>query len=115
AVVDVVAGGSAGDGRNVVVARRVGVDAELRAEGGAGVGVALAEDVVARAVLQRAHPDDNEIAGGLGGDGWPDLIACRVRVDTELRAEGITLRPGRAGEGHERNEEKEGPPHRRSY
>src|SRR5439155_365949 len=39
-------------------------------------------------VLQVARPDDDEVAGGVGGDGGTRLSARRVRVDAELGAEG---------------------------
>src|SRR2546428_1614904 len=66
---DEVAEGVGGDGRIRLVARRVGVDAELGAEGSAGAGVALAEDAPAHAVLDVTLPGDDEVAGGVGGDG----------------------------------------------
>jgi hypothetical protein len=50
------------------------------------LGVALAEDAPEVAVLIRAPPDDDEVAGGVGGDGRNALIARRAGVDAELRS-----------------------------
>src|SRR5688572_14979324 len=79
--------GVGGDGRIALIARRVGVDAELGAEGGAGAVVALAEDTVAQAVLPVALPGHDEVAGGVRGHGRSVLVARRKRVDAELRAD----------------------------
>src|SRR5687768_13793660 len=75
-----VAGWVRGNGRCPLEERRVGVDAELWAEGGAGAGVALAVDVEdARGVLPVALPRHDEVAGGVGGDGRMILFARRIR------------------------------------
>ena len=78
-----------GDVRGGLMIRREAVDAELRAHRRAGAREALAEDASGRTVLQIALPDDDEVAGGVGGDRGPDLEIGRVRVDPELRAHGI--------------------------
>src|SRR6185503_12683339 len=47
-------------------------------------GVALAEDTPTGAVLRVAIPDDDEVAGRIGGDGDPSLGTRRVGVHAEL-------------------------------
>src|SRR5439155_1560696 len=101
-----VAGGIGGHGWSVLKVRRVGVHAELRAEGDAGAREALPEDPV-RVVLALAVPDDHEISGGARSDSWAALSARRIRVDPELGPDGIPLRPCPAGREQQRNEEDE--------
>ena len=60
---DELAGGVGGDGRTSLLVRRICVDARLGAEERAGIGVVLAKDSGARAVLPVALPDQDEIAG----------------------------------------------------
>ena len=70
--------------------RRERVDAELRAERSAGIGIALAEDAITIAVLTPTLPDHDEVAGGVRGYGRTSLNAkraCRERVHAELRAD----------------------------
>ena len=86
---------------------RLGVDGELRTEGNAGAGVALAEDALSTLI---ALPDDDEVARGADGYDRSELIVRRIGIDAELGADGITLRPSGAGDGHEHNEEEEGSP-----
>jgi hypothetical protein len=63
---------------------------ELEADRPSGAAVALGEDTVARAVLQVAAPDDDEIAGPVRGDGRDALPVRRESVDPELGAERHT-------------------------
>src|SRR5439155_24727860 len=85
---DEIAEGSGGDGGNGLTVRRVRVDAELRAEGSAGAGIALAEDTLERAIREVAGPDDDEVAGGVRRYCRKGLIARRERVHPELRSDG---------------------------
>src|SRR6185369_4903262 len=87
---DEVAGAVGRHRGTALVARGEGVDSELRTERSARPSVPLAEDALAGAVLQRALPHDDEVAGGIGGGGRTRLIVRRVRVDTELGAYGRT-------------------------
>src|SRR5438034_7094267 len=75
-----------------LVARRIGVDAELRTEGGARAVVTLRHDTEERPILQRvAAPDDDEVPRVIDGNGVTKLITCRIRVDPELGAERVRL------------------------
>src|SRR4029453_11083623 len=85
---DEVAGAVRGDARAPLMAGGVGVDAELRAEGGAGAGEALAEDAPEPPVLLGTDPDDDEVAGAVRTHGRTILSVRRVGVDAELRAQG---------------------------
>src|SRR6185503_10182833 len=68
----------------------VGVDPELRAEGGAPGVETAAEDAVAAPVLAHASPDDHEVPARVRADGGHALDAGRIDVHLELRAEGVT-------------------------
>src|SRR6185503_12979170 len=72
-----------------LIGRRVRVDAELRAERGAGCGEALAEDTVTRAVLTEASPYHDEVPRRVRRHGRTGLRVRDVGVHAELGAEGI--------------------------
>src|SRR4029079_79637 len=74
-------------GRALLVTRRGGVDAELRTEGRAGAGVALAEDAAIRPVLSVALPHDHEVSGGVRAYGRKPLGGGGVGIGAELGTE----------------------------
>jgi hypothetical protein len=77
-----------GDRRLGLGVVRVGVDLELGADRVAGRGEAPREDAVARVVLNRALPYDDETAAGVDGDRGGGLGRRGEQVDAELGAEG---------------------------
>ena len=88
---DKTAVGSAGDGRLVLVAVGVGVDAELGAECSAVVAEALGVNTGTAAVLAIAAPGDDVAACAERGDGWLVLRVTRFGVDAEFRTHRHTL------------------------
>jgi hypothetical protein len=77
-----------GDRGDVLGAGGVRVDAEFRAGGGAAERVALGVNAFAGPVLEVAHPHDDEVPVGVGGDGGEVLAVVGEGVDAELLPEG---------------------------
>src|SRR5436189_68390 len=64
------------------------LDRQLHELHGHDLAVSLAEDSLARAILSRAFPDYDEIAGGIRRDRGTHLRERRLCVDAELGTEG---------------------------
>ena len=74
--------------------------------------LALPDDVRGDEPFLVAFRDGDEVAGGVRGYGRKPLVTRRVRVDLELRAEGIPLRRPNAWNEHEHDAGKPDRPQR---
>src|SRR5262249_5451360 len=74
------------DARRVLVTGRIRIDAELAPLGHAGAVEALREDVLAKADLIPALPDDHEVSAHVHRDAGIALVPGRICIDLELAA-----------------------------